>query len=88
VTFGWDDVGYEDPFSKVHGKELVEIFSEKIQQLPKPYRDVLHLRRFEELTLKEVSERMQISVTGVKSRQYRAKEMLKREISDTMWLEN
>ena len=88
VTFGWDDFGHEDPFSNVHGKELLEIFSEKIEQLPKRYREVFRLRRFEELTLEEVSQRIQISVMGVKSRQYRAKEMLKKEMRDTEWLEN
>jgi RNA polymerase sigma factor (sigma-70 family) len=88
VTFGWDDFGYEDPFSNVQGRELLDIFSENIEQLPKRYRDVLHMRRFGELSLKEVSERMQISVMGVKSRQYRAKEMLKRKMRGTEWLKN
>lgn len=53
-----------------------------IQSLPEPYRAVIVLRDFEELTISELAERLEISRAAVKSRLHRARELVREYLCD------
>ena len=81
-TFSW--YPYEewtDGFTRVYERELLDSVSEAMEALPESYRQVLLLRRRDGLSLKQVSRLAKITVSSVKSRQYRAKQMLKTSLS-------
>jgi RNA polymerase sigma-70 factor, ECF subfamily len=48
-----------------------------MEELPKKYREALHLTEIQGLTQKEMAERLNISLSGAKSRVQRAREKLK-----------
>jgi len=79
-TFMWYAHEGTDGFTHVYERELQDAVSEAMETLPQPYRQILLLRRRDGLSLKEVSRLEKITVSSVKSRQYRAKQMLKAEM--------
>jgi RNA polymerase sigma-70 factor (ECF subfamily) len=58
-----------------------------IEQLPDKYKQALLLTEFEEITQKELAERLGISISGSKSRVQRARERLKKAILECCHLE-
>ena len=56
---------------------LKAAFQRMIESLPEPYREAVVLTELEGLTQKELAERLQISVSGAKSRVQRGREQLK-----------
>ncbi len=81
-TFAWyPHEEWTDGFTRVYEKELLDSVSEAMENLPESYRQVLLLRRRDGLSLKQVSRLAKITVSSVKSRQYRAKQMLKASLS-------
>ena len=66
-------VGYEEDMHKKASEGL----SERISQLPEIYRQAMALTVYEGLNQKQLSERLNISLTGAKSRVQRARKMLK-----------
>lgn len=48
-----------------------------MEELPEKYREALHLTEIQGLTQKELAERLNISLSGAKSRVQRAREKLK-----------
>lgn len=70
-----------DGFRHVYERELLDSVSRAVDSLPDSYRQVLLHRRRDGLSLKEVSRLANITVSSVKSRQYRANQMLKERIS-------
>ena len=73
----WSPQQGTDGFTYVYERELSDSFSEAMEALPESYREVLLLRRRDGLSLKQVSRREKVTVSSVKSRLYRAKQMLK-----------
>jgi RNA polymerase sigma factor (sigma-70 family) len=53
-----------------------------IQSLPEQYRAVLVLRDFEELTISELAQRLELSRPAVKSRLHRARELVREYLCD------
>ena len=53
-----------------------------IETLPQPYAQALLLTEFEGLTQKELAQRLDISVSGAKSRVQRARKMLKTKLNE------
>lgn len=70
-----------DPERIVWSAQLGEKFVEALQSLPETYRTAFVLNRGDGLTCEEVATVLGITVQAVKSRIFRAKEMLLREIS-------
>lgn len=52
-------------------------FRRMIDSLPEPYREAIRLTEFENLTQKQLAERLGISLSGAKSRVQRGREQLK-----------
>lgn len=53
-----------------------------IEKLPKEYLEVITLRYFEDMKLKEISEVIGVNENTVKTRLYRALKILKKEVGD------
>ena len=58
-----------------------------IETLPQPYAQALLMTEFEGLTQKEIAQRLEISVSGAKSRVQRARKMLKTELNECCRIE-
>jgi len=58
-----------------------------IETLPQPYAQALLLTEFEGLTQKELAQRLEISVSGAKSRVQRARKMLKTKLDECCRIE-
>lgn len=73
-----DDVPYEeeDDNNETHGRASSGLTS-MIEELPQIYRDAILLTEYQGLTQKELAEKMNISLTGAKSRVQRGKKMLR-----------
>ncbi|MEW6439770.1 MAG: sigma-70 family RNA polymerase sigma factor [bacterium] len=65
------------PLSHIFRTELRSKLNQALSELPPGYRDVFLALKGDELSLKEVSRQMGISIPAVKSRQHRAREFLK-----------
>jgi len=72
-----DSLPAEPPEDDAEMAGLNAVFRRMVHRLPKPYRDALVLTEFEGLTQKELAERLDISLSGAKSRVQRAREQLK-----------
>ena len=68
------------PISTVLGKELKEVLDQAILKLPLDYRIVFVMRDLEELPAAEVAKALAISVPAVKSRLFRAREFLRKQL--------
>ncbi len=58
-----------------------------IETLPQPYAQALLMTEFEGLTQKELAQRLEISVSGAKSRVQRARKMLKTKLDECCRIE-
>ncbi|HET9956832.1 MAG TPA: sigma-70 family RNA polymerase sigma factor [Polyangiaceae bacterium] len=73
----WDDSKTEAVMARLPPPTLRLEVAAAIQSLPEHYRDVLLLRDFEELTIAELAERLALSEANVKSRLFRARELVR-----------
>lgn len=69
------------PFSAIIRSELRTKIDRALSELPPGYRQVFLYLKEEDLSLREVSKRMGLSVPAVKSRQHRAREFLKTRLA-------
>lgn len=81
-----DDIAVE-PNEKVIEEEVLTWLTPMIDELPSKYRDSLLLTDIQGLTQKELSEKLDISLSGAKSRVQRAREKLKEVLLDCCHLE-
>ncbi|MGN0161342.1 MAG: RNA polymerase sigma factor [Lachnospiraceae bacterium] len=69
-------------------KEINDLLEEKdrvtvsVSHLPKKYRSVVYLFYYEEMSLEEIAQTTGLNVNTVKSRLFRARTMLKKELGD------
>ncbi|WLD93572.1 RNA polymerase sigma factor SigW [Alkalihalobacillus sp. AL-G] len=70
------------PEEKIETFELQERIQLEILQLPPKYRSAITLKYLEELSLKEISEILQIPVSTVKTRIHRGREALRKRLTD------
>ncbi|MBD8069806.1 RNA polymerase sigma factor SigW [Bacillus sp. PS06] len=68
------------PEDKVESLELQETIQEAILKLPAKYRSVIVLKYIEELSLKEISEILDLPVGTVKTRIHRGREALRLQL--------
>lgn len=71
----------EIPSEAVERGEVRVILRRAIEELPEIYREVFVLRDIEEMSVDEVSQAMQISVSAVKVRLHRARLMLQKRLA-------
>jgi RNA polymerase sigma-70 factor (ECF subfamily) len=72
------EIGPEQEFLAT---ELSRALRSTIDRLPKPYREVLHLRQNEGLSTWEAARRLGVPADVVKTRLYRARQMVRASIS-------
>lgn len=70
------------PEDSLVNKEEKDSLVENVLNLPVHYRDVIFFYYFEEMSMKEVSEILEINLNTVKSRLSRAKEALKSKVEE------
>ena len=71
------DKGQLNPQEKMIGNEAKRLLENAIDQLDDKYRSVYMMKEVEEMSAKDVAEALDITVSNVKIRLHRAKEMLK-----------
>lgn len=72
----WSNDGFESPGEKIEKEEREVLVWKLIQKLPPKYRVPLVLQRYNELGNKEIAEVMDLSISAVDSRIFRAKKKL------------
>lgn len=70
-----------NPEAEIENKEVRNILTDALASLPDDYRAVLVLRDIQNLSNKEVSEILKLSIPTVKSRLHRARLFLRNEVS-------
>jgi RNA polymerase sigma-70 factor (ECF subfamily) len=68
------------PEEEVESLELQETIQVEIMKLPEKYRSVIVLKYIEELSLKEISEILDLPVGTVKTRIHRGREALRKQL--------
>ncbi|CAH0292884.1 ECF RNA polymerase sigma factor SigW [Peribacillus sp. Bi96] len=68
------------PEEEVESLELQETIQAEIMKLPEKYRSVIVLKYIEELSLKEISEILDLPVGTVKTRIHRGREALRKQL--------
>jgi len=66
----------DSPLQSLDRQQTARVLRKAVVELPSKYRDVMILRGLEELSVSETAERLQLSVSAVKSRHHRARCML------------
>ena len=66
-----------EPDRDMENREMMEVLSEAISQLPEHYRIIVILRHQEELSYEEISDNLGIPLGTVKARIHRARNMIK-----------
>jgi RNA polymerase sigma-70 factor (ECF subfamily) len=77
-----DEIAQQPEHIDEEWRELGKCVLPMIETLPEGYRDALRLSEIESLPLKEVAERLNISLPGAKSRVQRGRAKLKRAFLD------
>ena len=72
----------EDPIDEVESLELHDTIQKGILKLPEKYRSVIVLKYIDELSLKEISEILDMPVGTVKTRIHRGREALRKQLSN------
>ncbi len=67
----------QDPERDVIARDSLRIVMEELQKLPEDYRDILVLRDIEEESYSDIADILSISLSNVKVRIHRGREMLK-----------
>lgn len=68
--------------------EVKRVIHAALAEIPEPDQTVLRLRDIEELSASEVSEKMGLTVSAVKSRLHRARKALRERLNDYFQVEN
>jgi RNA polymerase sigma-70 factor (ECF subfamily) len=87
TEFHEDIMSESDEVKASINDEIAQCIIPMINQLPEKYKQALILTEFQNLTQKELSERMDLSVSGAKSRVQRARLKLKEMLSGCCQLE-
>ncbi|GIN59019.1 RNA polymerase sigma factor SigW [Lederbergia ruris] len=72
----------KSPDSEVETLELQELVQREIMRLPDKYRIVVLLRYIDDLSLNEISEVLEMPLGTVKTRIYRAREALRKQLNN------
>ncbi|MBM7578495.1 RNA polymerase sigma factor SigW [Jeotgalibacillus terrae] len=78
----YSQVETDDPLpeEEVESMELQESIQKEISRLPDKYRSVIVLKYIEELSLKEISEILELPIGTVKTRIHRGREALRKQL--------
>lgn len=87
ITSDVPDVVAEEPGGEDAGAEVATWLRPMMEELPEKYREALELTDIQGLTQKELAERLNISLSGAKSRVQRAREKLKDVLTECCHIE-
>jgi RNA polymerase sigma-70 factor (ECF subfamily) len=76
----WLSSPMRDPEQQAAAQDVEQILERAVQSLPSAYQPVFRLREMEELTTAETGERLGLTDSCVKTRLFRAKNMLRRTL--------
>jgi RNA polymerase sigma-70 factor, ECF subfamily len=76
------DEAFSNPEIQVERNDIRRLLEREISQLPEQFRAVFMLREVEELTVEETAEYLGIAEATVKSRDFRARAMLKARLGE------
>ncbi|MEP1093752.1 MAG: RNA polymerase sigma factor [Cyclobacteriaceae bacterium] len=79
-TIEFRDEKQPGPADKMMGKEAKEMLEKAIENLDEKYRSVYIMREVEEMSMAEISDCLDLSVSNVKVRLHRAKGMIKENL--------
>jgi RNA polymerase sigma-70 factor (ECF subfamily) len=77
-----DKEAITDPMNQMIRDELMDRINSSINQLPPPFKAVLILKVYEELSYEQIAKTLNISVGTVMSRLFRARERLQKSLKD------
>jgi RNA polymerase sigma-70 factor (ECF subfamily) len=77
-----DESEYMHPGIRLENKERAAVLYQEIERLPERQRIAFTLQKVEELSYKEVAQVMELSIPAVESLLHRAKENLKKQLTD------
>lgn len=72
---------------QLESRELAEVLHEAIEELPPKYHSVFTLREFEEMSLQEIGDTLDLSIPAVKSRLHRARLFLRSSLEGYVEME-
>ncbi|WP_456277036.1 RNA polymerase sigma factor SigW [Bacillus sp. AK128] len=70
------------PEEEVESLELQQTVQKEISKLPDKYRAVIVLKYIEELSLKEISDILDLPISTIKTRMHRGREALRKQLKD------
>ncbi|OPX87330.1 MAG: ECF RNA polymerase sigma factor SigE [Pelotomaculum sp. PtaB.Bin104] len=82
-----EELADESEEDRSFNSEISTCLRTMIDQLPEKYKQAIIITEFQNVTQKELSQKMGISLSGAKSRVQRAKEKLKEMLLDCCYLE-
>ncbi|MES2419305.1 MAG: sigma-70 family RNA polymerase sigma factor [Bacteroidota bacterium] len=80
----YNDYQKESPLDNLMNKELKIVLEKAVSKLPEKYRIVFMMREVQEMSTSETMEALDLGESNVKVRLARAKEMLRKELSNYM----
>lgn len=69
-----------NPYEKMTRRESAQLFEDAIDSLDSKYKIVYMMREVEEMSIKEIADALTLTVSNVKVRLHRSKEMLKEKL--------
>jgi RNA polymerase sigma-70 factor (ECF subfamily) len=75
------DPSAEGPLEVYENATVREMVDDAIEELPPVYREVLHLRYLEGMSYKEIAQTLQVSLSAVETRIFRAKGHLRGQLA-------
>ncbi|MEK7062105.1 MAG: sigma-70 family RNA polymerase sigma factor [Patescibacteria group bacterium] len=93
ISVDWDTffphkISRENPANDYANREQKTLVEKSLKQLPTKYREPIYLKVFEELSLSEIADILQIPIGTVGVRIYRAKMLLKTILTDNGYKKN
>lgn len=83
-----DNISTEDDFNNIERQETIQSVKEAVMELPDHYKDVVMCVYFQEMSMEQASQMLEVPVGTIKSRLTRAKEKLKEILERRLLYEN
>lgn len=87
LSMEYTTIAIPNPMNSHITNEVADCLKAMIDSLPEKYKEALLLTEFENLTQKELSERLGLSISGAKSRVQRARKKLQEVLLDCCHIE-
>lgn len=82
TTLSFEDVTYEEPFTRGHDYDLEDLIEKSLSSLPKIQRSIILLRDREGYNYNEIGEILGLKESQVKVYLFRARQKVKNQLKD------